>query len=87
AELIRFQRLNVSPGTRTESAPHLSYELYTSRAAVVVTPPSPDLAMVDRIMAKSVDQIERVGQTIHGLRDFMSKGVLHHARRAAAADI
>ncbi len=38
-------------------------------------------------MAKSVDQIERVGQTIHGLRDFMSKGVLHHARRAAAADI
>lgn len=84
AELAHFQRLNVG----WEMASALAHELnqpltsamnYTQAALRLITAPSPDLAAAGRVMAKSVDQIERVGQTIHGLRDFMRKGELRLA--------
>lgn len=81
AEITHFQRLNVG----WEMASALAHELnqpltsamnYTQAALRLITSPTPDMDAVGRIMAKSVDQIERVGQTIHGLRDFMRKGEL-----------
>ncbi|MBI5165720.1 MAG: MASE1 domain-containing protein [Magnetospirillum sp.] len=87
-ELAHFQRLNVG----WEMASALAHELnqpltaamnYTQAAQRLIAAPSPDLARAGAVMAKSVDQIERVGQTIHGLRDFMRKGEL----RLAANDL
>lgn len=81
AEITHFQRLNVG----WEMASALAHELnqpltaamnYTQAALRLIMAPEPDMQAVGRIMAKSVDQIERVGQTIHGLRDFMRKGEL-----------
>jgi signal transduction histidine kinase len=80
-EIAHFQRLNVG----WEMASALAHELnqpltaamnYTQAAQRLITRPEPDLDRAAAVMAKSVDQIERVGQTIHGLRDFMRKGAL-----------
>ncbi|MFN3075910.1 MAG: ATP-binding protein [Alphaproteobacteria bacterium] len=81
AEIRHFQRLNVG----WEMASALAHELnqpltsamnYTQAALRMISAPSPNLEAASRAMEKSVDQIERVGQTIHGLRDFMRKGEL-----------
>ncbi|CAA7623766.1 sensor histidine kinase [Magnetospirillum sp. UT-4] len=84
-ELAHFQRLNVG----WEMASALAHELnqpltaamnYTQAAQRLIAAPGPDLERAGRAMSKSVDQIERVGDIIHGLRDFMRKGELRLAR-------
>lgn len=86
-ELAHFQRLNVG----WEMASALAHELtqpltaamnYTQAALRLIKAPDPDLDRAARVMAQSVNQIERAGQTIHGLRDFMRKGELRLARTA-----
>lgn len=81
AELAHFQRLNVG----WEMASALAHELnqpltaamnLTQAAQRLLKAPNPDLERTAEVMGKSVDRIERVGQIIHGLRDFMRKGEL-----------
>lgn len=88
AELAHVQRLNVG----WEMASALAHELnqpltaamnYTQAAQRLIAAPAPDIERATRAMDKSVDQIERVGRIIHGLRDFMRKGEL----ALAATDI
>lgn len=83
-EIAHFQRLNVG----WEMASALAHELnqpltaamnYTQAAQRLIARSEPDLERAAAVMAKSVGQIERVGQTIHGLRDFMRKGALRLA--------
>lgn len=80
-ELAHFQRLNVG----WEMASALAHELnqpltaamnLTQAALRLLKAPNPDLERTAEVMGKSVDRIERVGQIIHGLRDFMRKGEL-----------
>jgi C4-dicarboxylate-specific signal transduction histidine kinase len=87
-EIAHFQRLNVG----WEMASALAHELnqpltaamnYTQAAQRLIGRPEPDLARAASVMTKSVEQIERVGQTIHGLRAFMRKGELRLAAMAA----
>ncbi|MGE5502880.1 MAG: sensor histidine kinase [Actinomycetota bacterium] len=88
-ELAHFQRLNVG----WEMASALAHELnqpltaamnYTQAASRLIDTPRPDLERAGAVMARAVDQIERVGHIIHGLRDFMRKGELSLARTAVA---
>ncbi|MBF0392479.1 MAG: MASE1 domain-containing protein [Alphaproteobacteria bacterium] len=83
-ELAHFQRLNVG----WEMASALAHELnqpltaamnYTQAALRLIRAPTPDLERAATLTARSVDQIERVAQIIHGLRDFMRKGELRLA--------
>lgn len=84
-ELAHFQRLNVG----WEMASALAHELnqpltaamnYTQAALRLIRAPSPDLGRAANVTERSIDQIERVAQIIHGLRDFMRKGELRLAR-------
>ena len=81
AELAHVQRLNVG----WEMASALAHEInqpltaamnYTQASLRMMSTASPDLERTGAIMRKSLDQIERVGQIVHGLRDFMNKGEL-----------
>lgn len=92
AELAHVQRLNVG----WEMASALAHEInqpvtaamnYTQAALRMLTAPAPDLARTAAVMRKSVDQIERVGHIIHGLRDFMNKGELRLARTDVAETV
>lgn len=85
AELVHVQRLNVG----WEMASALAHEInqpltaamnYTQATLRLMAAPSPDLERSATLMRKSLDQIERVGHIIHGLRDFMNKGELRLAR-------
>lgn len=85
AELAHVQRLNVG----WEMASALAHEInqpvtaamnYTQAALRMIAAPVPDLERIAGVMGKSLDQVERVGQIIHGLRDFMNKGELRLAR-------
>jgi signal transduction histidine kinase len=80
-ELAHFQRLNVG----WEMASALAHELNQPLTAAMnlsqaalrfLTAPSPDLDKTASTLRMSIDRIERVGQIIHGLRDFMRKGEL-----------
>ncbi|MBF0267101.1 MAG: MASE1 domain-containing protein [Alphaproteobacteria bacterium] len=80
-ELAHFQRLNVG----WEMASALAHELnqpltaamnLTQAALRLLKSPSPDIERAANVMSMSVDRVERVGQIIHGLRDFMRKGEL-----------
>jgi signal transduction histidine kinase len=88
-ELAHFQRLNVG----WEMASALAHELnqpltaamnYTQAARSLMTAPQPDLERAGTVMGRAVDQIERVGTIIHGLREFMRKGELALARTRTA---
>jgi two-component system, LuxR family, sensor kinase FixL len=90
AELAHVQRLNVG----WEMASALAHELnqpltaamnYAQAALRLIAAPEPDLERAARTMTKSLEQIERTGQTIHGLRDFLRKGDLKLGRCAIAA--
>lgn len=81
AELAHVQRLNVG----WEMASALAHEInqpltaamnYTQASLRLMTTATPDLERTAQVMRKSLDQIERVGQIVHGLRDFMNKGEL-----------
>ena len=85
AELAHVQRLNVG----WEMASALAHEInqpvtaamnYTQAALRMISAPTPDLERVSGVMRKGLDQVERVGQIVHGLRDFMNKGELRLAR-------
>ncbi len=85
AELAHVQRLNVG----WEMASALAHEInqpvtaamnYTQAALRMISAPAPDLERVSAVMRKGLDQVERVGQIVHGLRDFMNKGELRLAR-------
>jgi two-component system sensor kinase FixL len=83
-ELAHFQRLNVGREMASALAHELTQPLtaamnYTQAALRMIKTPDPELDRAVRVMEKSVDQIERVGQTIHGLRDFMRRGELRLA--------
>ncbi|CAA6603228.1 putative Two-component sensor histidine kinase [Rhodospirillaceae bacterium LM-1] len=86
-ELAHFQRLNVG----WEMASALAHELnqpltaamnLTQAALRLLKTPSPDIERAANVMSMSVDRVERVGQIIHGLRDFMRKGELTLAANA-----
>ncbi len=86
-ELAHFQRLNVG----WEMASALAHEInqpltaamnLTQAALRLLKSPSPDLEKTANVMRMSVDKIERIGQIIHGLRDFMRKGELKLARNS-----
>lgn len=81
AELAHVQRLNVG----WEMASALAHEInqpltaamnYTQAALRMMNSKTADLERTAQVMHKSLDQIERVGQIVHGLRDFMNKGEL-----------
>lgn len=81
AELAHVQRLNVG----WEMASALAHEInqpltaamnYTQAALRMMNSKTADLKRTAQVMHKSLDQIERVGQIVHGLRDFMNKGEL-----------
>ncbi len=83
-ELAHFQRLNVGREMASALAHELTQPLtaamnYTQAALRLIKAPEPEFERAVRIMEKSVDQIERVGQIIHGLRDFMRRGELRLA--------
>lgn len=88
AELAHVQRLNIG----WEMASALAHEInqpltaamnYTQAAMRMLSANAGDVERASRVMGKSVDQIERVGRIINGLRDFMRKGEL----TLAAVDI
>jgi two-component system sensor kinase FixL len=88
-ELAHFQRLNVG----WEMASALAHELNQPLTAAMnlsqaalrfLTAPSPDLDKTASTLRLSIDRIERVGQIIHGLRDFMRKGELTLSRNLPA---
>lgn len=92
AELAHVQRLNVG----WEMASALAHEInqpvtaamnYTQAALRMISAPAPDLERVSDVMRKSLDQVERVGQIVHGLRDFMNKGELRLARTDMAETV
>lgn len=83
-ELAHFQRLNVG----SEMASALAHELnqplsaamnYCHAALRLMRSSSPDIHRTAEALAKGIDQIERAGQTIHGLRNFMRKRELRLA--------
>lgn len=84
-ELAHVQRLNVG----WEMASALAHELnqpltaamnYAQAAQRLIAAPNADLDRAARMIDKSLDQTERVGQVIHGLRDFLKKGELQLGR-------
>lgn len=84
AELAHVQRLNVG----WEMASALSHEInqpltaamnYTQASLRLIAMPEPDMERTKAAMRKSLEQIERAGQIVHGLRDFMNKGELRLA--------
>ncbi|MBF0355467.1 MAG: MASE1 domain-containing protein [Alphaproteobacteria bacterium] len=86
-ELAHFQRMNIG----WEMASALAHEInqpltaamnLTQAALRLLKSPSPDLERTQSVMRMSVDKIERVGQIIHGLRDFMRKGEMTLSRNA-----
>ncbi len=92
AELAHVQRLNVG----WEMASALSHEVnqpltaamnYTQASLRLLSMPTPDLERTAAVMRKSLEQIERAGQIIHGLRDFMNKGELRLAQTSLAETI
>lgn len=85
AELAHVQRLNVG----WEMASALAHEInqpvtaamnYTQAALRMMSAAEPDTERIAGVMHKSLDQVERVGQIVHGLRDFMNKGELRLVR-------
>jgi two-component system sensor kinase FixL len=88
-EIAHFQRLNVGREMASALAHELTQPLtaamnYTQAALRLIKAPEPEFDRASRVMEKSVDQIERVGQIIHGLRDFMRRGELRLASNDVA---
>jgi signal transduction histidine kinase len=80
-ELAHFQRLNVGWEMASALAHELNQPLTAamnlSQAALrLLKAPTLDLEKTASVLGMSIDRIERVGQIIHGLRDFMRKGEL-----------
>lgn len=84
SELAHFQRLNVG----SEMASALAHELnqpltaamnYVQAALRMIRSPAPDLVRAGVIMEKGLAQVERMGEIIHGLREFMRKGELNRS--------
>lgn len=84
AELAHFQRLNVGAEMASALAHELNQPLtaamnYVQAGLRLIRAPAPDLERAAQVVEKGLDQIERMGDTIHGLREFMRKGELNRS--------
>jgi two-component system sensor kinase FixL len=89
SELAHFQRMNIG----WEMASALGHELnqplsaamnYCQAALRQMRAPSPDLQRAQETLSRGIDQVDKAGQTIHWLRNFMRKHELRFARSSVA---